>query len=50
MFIPNRTSSTICWRNSGGYLRPCLGIVYSFLPKDQVSTKPGQLQSTSLTA
>src|SRR5579862_5387638 len=44
---PARTSSTICWRNSGGYGFLVLGIVDSFLHKIQVSTKPGQLQELS---
>jgi transposase-like protein len=34
----------ICRRNSGGYGGRDFGIVDSFLPKDRVSTKPGQLQ------
>jgi len=40
---PARTSSMICRRNSGGYGGRDFGIVDSFLPKDRVSTKPGQL-------
>jgi len=35
-----RTSSTICWRNSGGYGPLVLGIGDSFLPKDRESTEP----------
>lgn len=41
--LPARTSSVIrCW-NSGGYGLRNFPIVDSFLPKDRVSTKPGQL-------
>jgi TPR repeat protein len=39
-----RTSSTICCRNSGGYAGLVLAIMDSFLLRDQVSTKSGQLQ------
>lgn len=41
---PARTSPTICFLNFGGYGLLVLRIVDSILPKDQVSTKSGQLQ------
>ncbi len=44
---PARTSSTICWRNSAGYGGWVLGILDSFLPKNEVSAEAGQLQDRS---
>ena len=42
---PDRTNSTICWRNSGAYGRCVLGTVASsFRVTLNVSTKAGQLQ------
>ena len=46
--LPARTSSTNRRRYSGGYRRCVLAIVNSFLPKDQVSTKAGQLHSPDI--
>jgi hypothetical protein len=43
---PDRTNSTICRRNSGGYALLLFDIVDSSFPKDEVSTKRGQLQAS----
>ena len=40
---PDRTSSTICRRNSAGYGGLDFGIADTSSQQDQVSTKPGQL-------
>ena len=42
---PDRISSIICRRNSGGYAWCLFPIADSLLPKDYVSTKTGQLQT-----
>jgi hypothetical protein len=44
---PARTSSTLCRRNSGGHDGRLLGIADAFLPKEKVSTRPGQLHPTA---
>jgi hypothetical protein len=41
---PDRTNSTICRRNSGGYALLRFDIVDSSFPKDEVPTERGQLQ------
>ena len=46
---PERTSSTIWWRNSGGYGRYVRGIVDSSAQKGSASTKAGQLHFSGKT-
>ena len=42
--LPVPANSTICWRNSAGYGGLVLGILDSWITKDDVSTESGQLQ------
>src|SRR5512138_1816327 len=45
---PDRASSRICWRYSGGYGAWVLGISWLLFPSLPPSTKPGQLQNHAI--